>query len=116
MRWALGISYLGQAYDGWQSQPSGRTVQDQLEAALSRFAAQRQEFLAAGALLAVVQIPIGEDPAAVLLYRRGPGASAPATQRIAPPGSLSTRYQLRRYLLGALGSLASLGAAGQSAA
>lgn len=38
MRWALGISYLGQAYDGWQSQPSGRTVQDQLEAALSRFA------------------------------------------------------------------------------
>jgi tRNA pseudouridine38-40 synthase len=38
VRWALGISYLGQAYDGWQSQPSGRTVQDQLEAALSRFA------------------------------------------------------------------------------
>ena len=38
MRWALGISYLGRAYDGWQSQPSGRTVQDQLEAALSRFA------------------------------------------------------------------------------
>lgn len=38
MRWALGISYHGQAYDGWQSQPSGRTVQDHLEAALSRFA------------------------------------------------------------------------------
>ena len=38
MRWALGISYLGQAYDGWQSQPSGRTVQDHLESALSRFA------------------------------------------------------------------------------
>ena len=38
MRLALGISYNGQAYDGWQSQPSGRTVQDQLEAALERFA------------------------------------------------------------------------------
>ncbi len=38
MRWALGIAYHGQAYDGWQSQPSGRTVQDHLEAALSRFA------------------------------------------------------------------------------
>jgi tRNA pseudouridine38-40 synthase len=38
VRWALGISYLGQAYEGWQSQPSGRTVQDHLEAALSRFA------------------------------------------------------------------------------
>ena len=48
MRWALGISYLGQAYDGWQSQPSGRTVQDQLEAALSRFAAQPVATVCAG--------------------------------------------------------------------
>ena len=38
MRIALGISYNGQAYDGWQSQPSGRTVQDHLQAALQRFA------------------------------------------------------------------------------
>jgi tRNA pseudouridine38-40 synthase len=38
VRIALGISYNGQAYDGWQSQPSGRTVQDHLEAALARFA------------------------------------------------------------------------------
>jgi len=38
MRLALGISYNGQAYDGWQSQPSGRTVQDHLESALERFA------------------------------------------------------------------------------
>jgi tRNA pseudouridine38-40 synthase len=38
VRWALGICYLGQAYDGWQSQSSGRTVQDHLEAALTRFA------------------------------------------------------------------------------
>ena len=38
MRLALGLSYNGQAYDGWQSQPSGRTVQDQLEAALQSFA------------------------------------------------------------------------------
>jgi tRNA pseudouridine38-40 synthase len=38
MRWALGISYHGHAYDGWQSQPSGRTVQDHLEQALTRFA------------------------------------------------------------------------------
>ncbi|MCZ2104024.1 MAG: tRNA pseudouridine(38-40) synthase TruA [Comamonadaceae bacterium] len=38
MRVALGISYNGQAYRGWQSQPSGQTVQDHLEAALARFA------------------------------------------------------------------------------
>ena len=48
MRWALGISYLGQAYDGWQSQPSGRTVQDQLEAALSQFAARPVSTVCAG--------------------------------------------------------------------
>lgn len=37
MRLALGISYLGAAYEGWQSQPSGRTVQDKLEQALAHF-------------------------------------------------------------------------------
>ena len=39
-RIALGIRYRGTAYQGWQSQPGGRTVQDQLEKALSAFAAQ----------------------------------------------------------------------------
>ncbi|HYD74790.1 tRNA pseudouridine(38-40) synthase TruA [Ramlibacter sp.] len=48
MRWALGISYLGQAYDGWQSQPSGRTVQDHLETALARFADQPVSTVCAG--------------------------------------------------------------------
>ena len=37
MRVALGIAYRGSAYSGWQSQPGGRTVQDQLDAALSTF-------------------------------------------------------------------------------
>ena len=48
MRVALGVSYNGQAYQGWQSQPSGQTVQDQLEAALSRFATQPVHTLCAG--------------------------------------------------------------------
>ena len=47
-RIALGVSYRGGAYQGWQSQPGGRTVQDQLEAALSAFAAQRITTLCAG--------------------------------------------------------------------
>lgn len=38
-RVALGVSYNGRRFDGWQSQPSGNTVQDQLERALSRFLA-----------------------------------------------------------------------------
>ena len=37
MRIALGVSYNGQAFEGWQSQASGQTVQDALESALSRF-------------------------------------------------------------------------------
>jgi tRNA pseudouridine38-40 synthase len=48
VRLALGISYNGQAYDGWQSQLSGRTVQDKLEAALTRFAAQPVSTVCAG--------------------------------------------------------------------
>ena len=38
MRLALGVSYRGLGYHGWQSQPDGNTIQDHLEAALSRFA------------------------------------------------------------------------------
>ncbi len=38
-RLALGLSYRGSAYRGWQSQPGGDTVQDRVEAALARFAA-----------------------------------------------------------------------------
>jgi tRNA pseudouridine38-40 synthase len=38
VRLAFGVAYRGTAYQGWQSQPGGRTVQDQVEAALSRFA------------------------------------------------------------------------------
>lgn len=38
-RVALGVSYRGQAYHGWQSQSSLKTVQDALEAGLKQFAA-----------------------------------------------------------------------------
>jgi tRNA pseudouridine38-40 synthase len=48
MRLALGISYNGQAYEGWQSQSSGRTVQDRLEAALGEFTTQRVSTVCAG--------------------------------------------------------------------
>jgi len=36
-RIALGLSYDGSAWQGWQTQPHGHTVQDHLEAALGRF-------------------------------------------------------------------------------
>ena len=37
MRLALGVSYSGTAYQGWQSQSSGLTIQDKLEKALAQF-------------------------------------------------------------------------------
>lgn len=40
MRIALGIEYDGSAFNGWQSQPDGKTVQDVLERALSTVAAE----------------------------------------------------------------------------
>ena len=48
MRLALGVSYFGQAYDGWQSQLSGNTVQDKLEGALGQFSQQRVSTVCAG--------------------------------------------------------------------
>ena len=48
MRLALGVSYRGQGYQGWQSQVGGNTVQDRLEAALSLFVAQTLRSMCAG--------------------------------------------------------------------
>lgn len=48
MRLALGLSYRGSAYLGWQSQPGGRTVQDRVETALSQFADQPVRTVCAG--------------------------------------------------------------------
>ena len=39
-RWRLTIAYDGQPFEGWQSQPSGNTIQDHLEKALARIAKQ----------------------------------------------------------------------------
>jgi tRNA pseudouridine38-40 synthase len=47
-RIALGLSYRGGAYQGWQSQPGGKTVQDHLEAALGKFADEPIRTLCAG--------------------------------------------------------------------
>jgi tRNA pseudouridine38-40 synthase len=48
VRVVLGLSYNGQAYQGWQSQLSGLTVQDKLEKALGKFTSQRVSTLCAG--------------------------------------------------------------------
>ena len=73
MRVALGVSYNGQPYQGWQSQLSGQTIQDRLEAALTRFTTQKTTTLCAGrtdsgvhGLMQVVHFdtPVQRSPAA----------------------------------------------------
>jgi tRNA pseudouridine38-40 synthase len=48
VRLALGVSYAGQDYEGWQSQASGRTVQDRLQAALQAFTQHPVSTICAG--------------------------------------------------------------------
>ncbi len=48
MRIALGVAYDGGPFEGWQSQPTANTVQDQLEVALAAIAAQPVQTTAAG--------------------------------------------------------------------
>jgi tRNA pseudouridine38-40 synthase len=48
MRFALGIEYQGGAFDGWQSQPGGRGVQDALERALGAIAGTPVRTIATG--------------------------------------------------------------------
>ena len=48
MRLAIQIEYDGSAFQGWQSQPHGATVQDQLERALGVIAGSRVQAHAAG--------------------------------------------------------------------
>ncbi len=47
-RLALGLSYRGSAYHGWQAQPDGCTVQDRVETALAEFAATAVSTVCAG--------------------------------------------------------------------
>lgn len=48
MKIAIGIEYDGSRFHGWQSQPSGDTVQDQLERALACIAGEPVRLAAAG--------------------------------------------------------------------
>ena len=48
MKIAIGIEYDGSRFHGWQSQPSGNTVQDHLERALATIAGEKVRLAAAG--------------------------------------------------------------------
>jgi len=48
MKWAIGVSYCGAGLEGWQSQPSGNTVQDHVERALAAIGGEQITLTAAG--------------------------------------------------------------------
>lgn len=48
VRIALGIEYCGDAFEGWQTQPHRRTVQDVLEAALAQISGESVHLACAG--------------------------------------------------------------------
>jgi tRNA pseudouridine38-40 synthase len=84
VRLALGVSYLGCGYQGWQSQLSGQTVQDKLEQALASFTTQPVSTLCAGrtdagvhGLMQVVHFDTVLDRAAVS-WVRGTNTFLPA--------------------------------------
>jgi len=83
LRLALGISYNGLAYQGWQSQTSGLTIQDKLEKALGEFTGQKVSTLCAGrtdagvhGLMQVIHFDtLAERPESA--WVRGPNALLP---------------------------------------
>ena len=48
MRLALGLEYDGTDWSGWQTQPGGNTIQDQLESALLKFTEAAHPTICAG--------------------------------------------------------------------
>jgi tRNA pseudouridine38-40 synthase len=108
-RLALGVAYRGQAYDGWQSQPGGRTVQDRLEAALAEFAATPLRTRCAGrtdagvhALNQVVHVDVTVDRAP-FSWVRGTNRYLPRDiavqwcRRVAPQFHARASARGRRY-------------------
>jgi tRNA pseudouridine38-40 synthase len=47
-RIVLGVEYNGSRYQGWQTQPNGKTLQDVLEVALGKFSTQKIQTVCAG--------------------------------------------------------------------
>jgi tRNA pseudouridine38-40 synthase len=88
MRIALGLEYDGGKFCGWQTQPSGCSVQDHLEAALAKFVAHPVSVTAAGrtdtgvhALAQVVHFDTTAEREAVS-WVRGPNAHLDPSIRV----------------------------------
>jgi tRNA pseudouridine38-40 synthase len=106
MRVVLGLSYEGGRYDGWQSQPSGNTVQDQLEQALGRFCAEPIRTLCAGrtdagvhALMQVVHFDTDVERAENA-WVRGPNSLLPPGIAVQWARHITPQFHCRTHALG----------------
>ncbi len=105
-RVALGVSYVGSAYRGWQSQPGGGTVQDALEAALSAFAVSPHKVVCAGRTDAGVHginqvvhldTPLARDP---FSWVRGTNAFLPRDIAVQWAREVSPGFHARNSAVG----------------
>ncbi len=106
MRVALGLSYEGGRYDGWQSQPSGNTVQDQVEQALGRFCDEPIRTLCAGrtdagvhALMQVVHFDTTAERTENA-WVRGPNSFLPPGIAVQWARHMSPQFHCRTHALG----------------
>ncbi len=100
-RVALGVSYDGSPWQGWQTQPSGQTVQDQIESAIGRFVGAPLATICAGrtdagvhALNQVIHIdsPVIRD---TIAWVRGVNAFLPDSIAIQWAQSVSDAFHAR---------------------
>eukprot|EP01034_Spumella_vulgaris_P038417 gene38417-47435_t len=78
-RIALGVQYDGTAWQGYQTQPCGNTVQDQLEKAIERFATvpvPSKYLRGEDSLLSIVQMPKGVPVATFAIGEAGAANAA----------------------------------------
>lgn len=102
MRVALGLTYLGRYYEGWQSQSSGLTIQDKLEQALQQFTLHTIRTHCAGrtdarvhALMQVVHFdsPVARDNAS---WVRGLNSFLPADIAVQWATVVNAQFDARR--------------------
>lgn len=100
-RIALLVSYDGAGFEGWQTQPSGRAVQDQLEQALSTIAGEAVATVCAGrtdaGVHAIAQVVHFDAPRARPLsaWVRGTNALLPETMGVRAAFEVDSSFHAR---------------------
>jgi tRNA pseudouridine38-40 synthase len=104
-RFALVLSYCGEKYAGWQTQPSGNTVQDHVEKALSTIALETISAVCAGrtdaGVHAVAQICHADLPISrpVTAWVRGVNGLLDSSIKVTSIHSVSEKFNARYWAI-----------------